>query len=60
VGPPAHQIAKPGVALAVIVAIASAAQFIAVLDTSIVLVALPAMRSSLGLSAALQPKVNET
>jgi EmrB/QacA subfamily drug resistance transporter len=52
--PPAHLIAKPGVALGVIVAIASAAQFMAVLDTSIVLVALPAMRHSLGLSANVQ------
>jgi EmrB/QacA subfamily drug resistance transporter len=52
--PPAHLIAKPGVALGVIVAIASAAQFMAVLDTSIVLVALPAMRHSLGLSPDTQ------
>jgi EmrB/QacA subfamily drug resistance transporter len=53
-GPPAHLIAKPGVALGVIVAIASVAQFMAVLDTSIVNIALPAMRHSLGLSANTQ------
>jgi len=53
-GPPAHVIAKPGVALGVIVAIASVAQFMAVLDTSIVNIALPAMRSALGLSANVQ------
>jgi EmrB/QacA subfamily drug resistance transporter len=52
--PPAHLIAKPGVALGVIVAIASVAQFMAVLDTSIVNIALPAMRHSLGLSADTQ------
>jgi EmrB/QacA subfamily drug resistance transporter len=52
--PPAHLIAKPGVALWVIVVIASTAQFMAVLDTSIVNIALPAMRSSLGLSANVQ------
>jgi EmrB/QacA subfamily drug resistance transporter len=50
-GPPAHLIAKHGVALGVIVAIASVAQFMAVLDTSIVNIALPAMRSALRLSA---------
>jgi EmrB/QacA subfamily drug resistance transporter len=53
-GPAAHLIAKPGVALGVIVAIASLAQFMAVLDTSIVNIALPAMRSALGLSANVQ------
>lgn len=53
-GPPAHIIAKPGVALGVIVAIASVGQFMAVLDTSIVNIALPSMRSGLGLSANVQ------
>jgi EmrB/QacA subfamily drug resistance transporter len=52
--PPAHLVAKPGVALGVIVALASVGQFMAVLDTSIVNIALPAMRSALDLSANVQ------
>src|SRR5271154_2033911 len=48
--PPAPAVARPGVPLKVIVALACVAQFMVVLDTSIVNVALPAMRANLGLS----------
>ncbi|MET7486789.1 MFS transporter [Streptomyces sp. NPDC005538] len=46
--------AKYGVALAAVAAVACVAQFMVVLDSSIVNVALPSMRSGLGLSAAAQ------
>ncbi|MEU6852796.1 MFS transporter [Actinacidiphila alni] len=55
--PPRHEaqeVAKPGVGLAVVAALACVAQFMVVLDSSIVNVALPAMKSGLGLSAAAQ------
>jgi EmrB/QacA subfamily drug resistance transporter len=55
--PPRHEVqevAKPGVRLAVVAALACMAQFMVVLDSSIVNVALPAMKSGLGLSAAAQ------
>ncbi|MFC1436967.1 MFS transporter [Streptacidiphilus sp. N1-10] len=47
-------VAKPGVGLAVVAVIACTAQFMVVLDSSIVNVALPSMRSGLGLSADAQ------
>lgn len=50
--PPA--VIRPDLPLAVIVAIAVTAQFMVVLDSSIVNVALPAMKTSLGLSATDQ------
>ena len=45
---------RPHVPLGVVVAIASAAQFMVILDTTIVNVALPDMRTALGLSTADQ------
>jgi EmrB/QacA subfamily drug resistance transporter len=50
--PPA--VAKPHVSLGIIVAIACVAQFMVVLDTTIVNVALPSMRHDLGLSTNAQ------
>ncbi|MFC1401918.1 MULTISPECIES: MFS transporter [Streptacidiphilus] len=47
-------VAKPGVGLAAVAVIACTAQFMVVLDSSIVNVALPSMRSGLGLSADAQ------
>jgi len=47
-------VAKPGISLGLIVAIGSIGQFMAVLDTSIVNIALPSMRHDLGLSADTQ------
>ncbi|NDZ82361.1 MFS transporter [Streptomyces sp. SID10853] len=55
--PPSHgaqEVAKPGVGLAVVAALACVAQFMVVLDSSIVNVALPSMKEGLGLSAAAQ------
>ncbi|MET8725029.1 MFS transporter [Streptomyces misionensis] len=52
-GPP-HGVAKPGVALSAVAAVACAAQFMVVLDSSIVNVALPSMKSGLGLSTSAQ------
>jgi EmrB/QacA subfamily drug resistance transporter len=49
-----QQVAKPGVSLAIIAAIACLAQFMVVLDSSIVNVALPAMKAGLGLSVDAQ------
>lgn len=46
----AEGVAKPGVRLAVVAAIACTAQFMVVLDSSIVNVALPSMKMGLGLS----------
>ena len=51
---PAEPVARPHIALGVVVAIACVAQFMVILDTSIVNVALPAMRAGLGLSATDQ------
>jgi EmrB/QacA subfamily drug resistance transporter len=51
---PSHGVAKRGVALAAVAAVACVAQFMVVLDSSIVNVALPAMKSGLGLSASAQ------
>jgi MFS family permease len=51
---PVEQVAHSHVPFWVIVAIACAAQFMAVLDTSIVNVALPAMKTGLGLSTTGQ------
>ncbi|MFR0355255.1 MFS transporter [Streptomyces sediminimaris] len=50
----AQEVAKPGVGLAVVAAIACLAQFMVVLDSSIVNVALPSMKTGLGLSATAQ------
>ncbi|CAO5184245.1 Puromycin resistance protein pur8 [Frankia sp. AiPs1] len=50
----AETVTRPGVPLGAVVAIACAAQFMVVLDTTIVNVALPDMRRALGLSAAGQ------
>lgn len=50
----AQEVAKPGVGLAAVAAIACAAQFMVVLDSSIVNVALPQMKAGLGLPAAAQ------
>jgi EmrB/QacA subfamily drug resistance transporter len=49
-----REVAKPGVALAVVAAIACSAQFMVVLDSTIVNVALPSMTSGLGLSVSAQ------
>ncbi|MFF5403385.1 MFS transporter [Streptomyces misionensis] len=51
---PTHGVAKRGVALSAVAAVACAAQFMVVLDSSIVNVALPSMRSDLGLSTSAQ------
>lgn len=51
---PSHGVAKRGVALAAVAAVACVAQFMVVLDSSIVNVALPAMKSGLGLSPSAQ------
>ncbi len=51
---PSHGVARRGVPLAVVAAVACVAQFMVVLDSSIVNVALPAMKSGLGLSASAQ------
>lgn len=54
-GPPAAQeVARPRVPLAAVAAIACVAQFMVVLDSSIVNVALPSMKTGLGLSATAQ------
>jgi EmrB/QacA subfamily drug resistance transporter len=50
----AQDVAKSGVGLAAVAAIACVAQFMVVLDSSIVNVALPAMKAGLGLSIAAQ------
>lgn len=50
----AEAVVRPNVSLAVVVAIACAAQFMVVLDVTIVNVALPDMRRELGLSTASQ------
>lgn len=50
----AHAVARSHVPFGVIVAIACVAQFMVVLDSSIVNVALPSMRTALGLSATAQ------
>lgn len=50
----AQQVAKPGVSLTVVTVIACLAQFMVVLDSSIVNVALPSMKTGLGLSVAAQ------
>src|SRR3954454_14194384 len=47
-------VARPHVPLGILVAISCVAQFMVILDTSIVNVALPAMKSGLGLSTADQ------
>ena len=52
--PSVEPIARPHLALGAVVAIACAAQFMVVLDTSIVNVALPAMKTGLGLSSTDQ------
>lgn len=49
-----QQVARPGVDLAVVATIACVAQFMVVLDSSIVNVALPAMKAGLGLSGTAQ------
>jgi EmrB/QacA subfamily drug resistance transporter len=54
VGPGAEPVVRPHLPLAVVVAIACAAQLMVILDTTIVNVALPAMRHDLGLSASGQ------
>ncbi|WIV54011.1 MFS transporter [Amycolatopsis nalaikhensis] len=51
---PSNGVAKRGVALAAVVAVACVAQFMVVLDSSIVNVALPSMKSGLGLSTGAQ------
>jgi EmrB/QacA subfamily drug resistance transporter len=51
---PAEQIAKPGASLALVAVLACVAQFMVVLDSSIVNVALPAMKTGLGLSVSAQ------
>jgi EmrB/QacA subfamily drug resistance transporter len=50
----AQEIAKPGAGLATVAAIACIAQFMVVLDSSIVNVALPSMKTGLGLSDTAQ------
>ncbi|MCO5968488.1 MFS transporter [Actinoallomurus soli] len=50
----AQEVAKPGVGLAAVAVIACLAQFMVVLDSSIVNVALPSMKTGLGLSATAQ------
>lgn len=52
--PAPQRVARPGVALAVVAAIACTAQFMVVLDSTIVNVALPSMKSGLGLSTSAQ------
>ncbi|WP_051840636.1 MFS transporter [Streptomyces sp. NRRL F-5126] len=52
--PTAQEVAKPGVRLAAVAAIACVAQFMVVLDSSIVNVALPSMKAGLGLSVTAQ------
>ncbi|MDI5971062.1 MFS transporter [Streptomyces sp. SL13] len=52
--PSTQNVAKPGVRLAVVAVIACLAQFMVVLDSSIVNVALPAMKAGLGLSVGAQ------
>jgi EmrB/QacA subfamily drug resistance transporter len=54
VGRAGDQVQRPGVPLGAVVAIACVAQFMVVLDTNIVNVALPAMRRELGLSPVAQ------
>jgi EmrB/QacA subfamily drug resistance transporter len=49
-----QQVAKPGVSLTTVAVIACLAQFMVVLDSSIVNVALPAMKAGLGLSVDAQ------
>lgn len=49
-----HGVATPGVGLAAVAAIACTAQFMVVLDSSIVNVALPSMTAGLGLSTTAQ------
>ncbi|MFJ4830811.1 MFS transporter [Streptomyces sp. NPDC088747] len=51
---PSHGVAKRGIPLAAVAAVACVAQFMVVLDSSIVNVALPAMKSGLGMSASAQ------
>ncbi|MFE2373726.1 MFS transporter [Streptomyces sp. NPDC059398] len=51
---PSHGVAKRGVVLAAVAAVACVAQFMVVLDSSIVNVALPSMKAGLGLSASAQ------
>lgn len=51
---PSNGVAKRGVALAAVAALACVAQFMVVLDSSIVNVALPSMKSGLGLSTSAQ------
>ncbi|MGI5231238.1 DHA2 family efflux MFS transporter permease subunit [Actinoallomurus sp. CA-142502] len=53
-GHEAQDVAKPGVSLAIIAVIACVAQFMVVLDSSIVNVALPSMKTGLGLSVDAQ------
>ena len=52
--PQAQTVAKPGVSLTIVAVIACLAQFMVVLDSSIVNVALPAMKAGLGLSTDAQ------
>jgi EmrB/QacA subfamily drug resistance transporter len=54
VGGAGDQVQRPGVPLGAVAAIACVAQFMVVLDTNIVNVALPAMRHALGLSPVAQ------
>src|SRR6202034_1761904 len=54
VSPSAEPVVRPHLPLAVVVAIACAAQLMVILDTTIVNVALPAMKQDLGLSASGQ------
>jgi MFS family permease len=49
-----QKVAKPGVSLTIVAVIACVAQFMVVLDSSIVNVALPAMKRALGLSVDAQ------
>ncbi len=51
---PTQNVVKPGVSLTIVAAIACLAQFMVVLDSSIVNVALPAMKAGLGLSTDAQ------
>ncbi|MGK3204299.1 DHA2 family efflux MFS transporter permease subunit [Amycolatopsis sp. MEPSY49] len=52
--PAAQEVAKPGVPLAFVAVISCVAQFMVVLDSSIVNVALPSMKAGLGLSVTAQ------
>ncbi|MHA6765150.1 MFS transporter [Streptacidiphilus sp. PAMC 29251] len=52
--PPVPAVFRPHLPLGIVVAIACVAQFMVVLDTAIVNVALPAMRADLGLSTSQQ------